>query len=116
MELTRRQLSVLNHILVDGQSWADNAKEEAHVIAKVARWESAYDEAVAKGDYKTRQQRDDAEAQVEIDREASLPYNLKRQRAYPAMGDQLDALWKGGDAADAMKIIVDKVKTDFPKP
>jgi len=31
------------------------------------------------------------------------------------MGDQLDALWKGGSDADAMKTKVDKVKTDIPK-
>ena len=34
----------------------------------------------------------------------------------PTIGDQLDALWKGGDDQAAMKIIVDKVKTDNPKP
>jgi len=43
-------------------------------------------------------------------------YVEKRVEAYPAIGDQLDALWKGGDAETAMKVIVDKVKTDFPKP
>ena len=36
--------------------------------------------------------------------------------AYPEIGDQLDALWKGGDAEAAMKVIVDKVKSDNPKP
>ena len=37
MILTQRQLDVLNHIVEDGQAWADNAKEEAHVLAKVAK-------------------------------------------------------------------------------
>ena len=37
-------------------------------------------------------------------------------KRYPEIGDQLDALWKGGDAQAAMKVIVDKVKSDNPKP
>ena len=43
----------------------------------------------------------------------SLAYS--RARIYPPIGDQLDALWKGGDDAAAMKVIVDKVKSDNPK-
>ena len=34
---------------------------------------------------------------------------------YPPIGDQLDALWKGGDDQAAMKVIIDKVKSDYPK-
>ena len=45
-----------------------------------------------------------------------LLYSRARAIAYPPIGDQLDALWKGGDDAAAMKVIVDKVKTDNPKP
>ena len=40
----------------------------------------------------------------------------KRQNLYPSIGDQLDALWKGGDEQAAMKVLVDKVKSDNPKP
>ena len=42
-------------------------------------------------------------------------YARKRQIEYPPIGDQLDALWKGGDEATAMKVIIDKVKSDNPK-
>jgi len=42
-------------------------------------------------------------------------YKEKRKVSYPPIGDQLDALWKGGEEADAMKAIVNKVKTDNPK-
>ena len=115
MKLTQRQLDILNYIVVDGQAWADNAKEEAHVLAKVAKYESAYDEAVAKGNYKNRKQRDDAEAKEKQDEYDNASYSVKRRRSYPPIGDQLDALWKGGDDADEMKIIVNKVKTDNPK-
>ena len=43
-------------------------------------------------------------------------YKEDRRIAYPDIGDQLDALWKGGDAEAAMKVIVNKVKSDNPKP
>jgi hypothetical protein len=67
MLLTQRQLDILNYVVVDGQAWADNAIKEIHVIAKVARWEADYDEAVAKGNYKNRTTRDEEE------RVANLP-------------------------------------------
>ena len=47
---------------------------------------------------------------------AATEYQRVRQPLYPPIGDQLDALWKGGDAQAAMKVIVDKVKSDNPKP
>ena len=39
MELTQRQLDVLNHVVTDGQEWADNAKKEEYKIAKVSKYE-----------------------------------------------------------------------------
>ena len=47
---------------------------------------------------------------------AAVAYKDVRRAAYPDIGDQLDALWKGGDAQAAMKVLVDKVKSDNPKP
>jgi len=50
---------------------------------------------------------------------SSLEYQrLARLRAseYPPIGDQLDALWKGGDAAAEMLARVQAVKTKYPKP
>ena len=44
-----------------------------------------------------------------------LPYEERRRKSYPPIGDQLDALWKGGSHADEMKSKVNKVKTDIPK-
>ena len=43
-------------------------------------------------------------------------YIAKRQAEYPFIGDQLDALWKGGDAAAEMLAKVQAVKTKYPKP
>jgi hypothetical protein len=42
-------------------------------------------------------------------------YKTKRQAEYPSIGDQLDALWKGGDAAAEMLAKVQAVKTKYPK-
>jgi hypothetical protein len=97
MELTQRQLAILNHVVVDGQAWADNAKEEEHVLAKIVRHEPAYDEAVAKGNYQTRKQRDEAEEQTEQERYDNVGYDVKRRREYPKMGEQLDMLWHAID-------------------
>jgi hypothetical protein len=48
--------------------------------------------------------------------EAKLAYRELRRVAYPPIGDQLDALWKGGREQSAMKAAIDKVKADYPKP
>jgi hypothetical protein len=47
---------------------------------------------------------------------AAVAYKAVRRAAYPDVRDQLDALWKGGDVEAQMKVIVDKVKSDNPKP
>lgn len=45
----------------------------------------------------------------------SQAYARLRQPEYPPIGDQLDALWKGGDAQAAMLTLVNAVKTKYPK-
>jgi hypothetical protein len=42
-------------------------------------------------------------------------YVAKRQLEYPTIGDQLDALWKGGDAQTEMLAKVMAVKAKYPK-
>lgn len=42
-------------------------------------------------------------------------YKYKRAAEYPPIGDQLDALWKGGAEAEAMLAKVQAVKQKFPK-
>jgi len=107
MKLTERQLAVLNHVVVNGQEWADNAKKEEHVLAKVAKHESAYDEAVAKGNYLNRKQRDDAEAKAEKDVYDNAPWNIKRQREYPSISECVHAILDGKlDALQAKRKIV----------
>ena len=43
-------------------------------------------------------------------------YKDLRVKEYPPIGDQLDALWKGGDAAAEMLAKVQAVKAKYPKP
>ncbi len=42
--------------------------------------------------------------------------DLQRAKAYPAIGDQLDAMWKGGEESAAMFDAIMAIKTQFPKP
>jgi hypothetical protein len=42
-------------------------------------------------------------------------YKNKRLSEYPPIGDQLDALWKGGDAAAEMLLTIQAIKTKYPK-
>jgi hypothetical protein len=42
-------------------------------------------------------------------------YKMYRMNEYPPIGDQLDALWKGGDAATEMLAKVQAVKQKYPK-
>jgi hypothetical protein len=50
---------------------------------------------------------------------ADLPpaptYQELRAAAYPPIGDQLDAMWKGGELEAAMKQIILDVKSQYPK-
>jgi hypothetical protein len=55
---------------------------------------------------------DEAVVQAYIDANA---YIAKRVAEYPPIGDQLDALWKGGDAAAEMLAKVQAVKAKYPK-
>lgn len=43
-------------------------------------------------------------------------YAEKRRAEYPPITDQLDALFKGGQAAADMKAAIESVKAKYPKP
>ncbi len=115
MKLTQRQLDVLNHVVEDGQVWADKTSEK-NMFAKVARHESAYDEAVAKGNYLNRKQRDEADAVVAQERYDNVGYDIKRSREYPPATDYLDGIVKG-DQTQIDKYISDclAIKEKYPK-
>lgn len=43
-------------------------------------------------------------------------YNEARAAEYPALRDQLDAIWKGGEAYEEMKAKIFEIKNKYPKP
>jgi hypothetical protein len=45
----------------------------------------------------------------------NLSYAQKRLTEYPSIGDQMDALWKGGDVAAEMLAQIKAVKAKYPK-
>ena len=56
-----------------------------------------------------------AEEIVAIPQPRPITYQELRAYAYPPIGDQLDAIWKGGDAqADMLKQVM-AVKNKYPK-
>jgi len=57
----------------------------------------------------------DEEAEALRPKPPELTYAQKRAAEYPPIGDQLDALWKGGDAAAEMLVKVQAVKSKYPK-
>tara|TARA_R110000744_G_scaffold74043_1_gene148104 strand:+ start:1045 stop:1281 length:237 start_codon:yes stop_codon:yes gene_type:complete len=67
-ELTANERAVLAHIVVDPDEWWTNANSvvkidhEAALGAKVGRYQSDYDDAAALDGYKTRAERDAADA------------------------------------------------------
>jgi hypothetical protein len=62
----------------------------------------------------TAEQRDIVE--TENGKFEASDYARLRRPEYPPIGDQLDALWKGGDAAAEMLARVQAVKAKYPKP
>ena len=63
----------------------------------------------------TQQEAEQIRRQKEQERQNALTYAEKRRQEYPPIGDQLDALWKGGAEAEAMKAKVQAVKNKYPK-
>jgi len=122
MILTEEQLNVLNHVVVDGQAWADQAektfgedKAKEAMLAKVARHKPSYDEVVKNDGYQTRKQRDDAEAKAEQDAYDNAPYSVKRKREYSKL-NQYEMMFD--DKRDGTTIWVDKIneiKAKYPK-
>lgn len=87
---------------------------KADIDAKEAAWAAAP---------KTRQVTDSATGETfavdinksEVVRPSIPDYYALRRAEYPTLGEQLDALWKGGDAAAAMAAKILEIKTKHPK-
>jgi len=114
MKLTEKQLNILNHVVPDAQAWANHGemrfgkeKFTPMLLEKIAKYESAYDEAVAKDNYLNRKQRDEVEAKAEQDAYDNVGYDVKRRREYAPIPDQLDYIYHHG---------IDKWKADMVLP
>lgn len=91
------------------------ATVKAEIDAKEAAWAAL--------DPKTREIEDPMTGETttvdipkdEIVRPEIPDYYAKRRREYPPIGDQLDALWKGGEEAEEMLDKIQAVKDKYPK-
>ena len=121
MILTEEQLNILNHVVPDGQVWADHVektfdaeKAKQAMLAKVARHKSSYDEEVAKGNYKNRKQRDEEITRLEQEKYDNASWDVKRQREYPRISELVVALYDEDDKAEIIKRRAE-VKAKYPK-
>lgn len=53
---------------------------------------------------------------IETSLSPEVEYYGKRKIEYPPIEEQLDAIWKGGDDYDDMKLKIISVKDKYPKP
>ena len=121
MILTEEQLNILNHVVVDGQVWADHAekkfnaeKAKAAMLAKVAKYKPAYEKELAKGNYLNRKQREDELVRLEQEKYDNAPWNIKREREYPRISELVVALYDEDDKAEIIKRRAE-VKAKYPK-
>lgn len=85
-----------------------NPNVEASLVMSNVEWKSNNITPPSKEEYDQEYQR------LKDLLDASL-YQEKRRLEYPSIGDQLDALWKGGAAAEEMMARVQAVKNKYPK-
>ena len=103
---------------VDLATFIENSEAtvKAQIDAKEAEWEAL--------DPRTREIEDPLTGEtttVDIEKseivKPDIPdYYAKRRAEYPPLGDQLDALWKGGEAEVEMFAKIQAVKDKYPKP
>jgi PDZ domain-containing secreted protein len=113
MTLTDDQLNILNHVVEDGQAWANHAGKK-NMLAKVEKYKQSYLDAQGDG-YQTRKQREDASVIAEQERYDNVTYDVKRRREYPTIAELVVALYDTDDKADIDKRRAE-VKAKYPKP
>ena len=116
-------------VALTGLGGGGPGEDRAVASLQVEHNEQTYDWAIyiptnLETDLGTYIQSIEADIYAEIDRklEASQPvvpdmpdYYAKRRAEYPPLAEQLDALWKGGDAASEMANKIQAVKAKYPK-
>jgi len=53
---------------------------------------------------------------IDLSNRLVIECQIARSNAYPAIAEQLDAFWKGGEDAEAMRLQIVAVKNQYPKP
>jgi hypothetical protein len=110
------QMFIPANTALDAYIAASSSRIGAEIDKKEAEWAAL--------DPKTREIEDPITGEVtivpieksEIVRPDVPDYYAKRRAEYPTLGDQLDALWKGGEAMANMMDRINEVKNRYPKP
>ena len=92
---------------------ASEARIKAEIDAKEALWAASPKMREVDGINGTETVAID---KSEIVRADNPDYYASRRAEYPALADQLDAMWKGADAMTAMAAKIAAVKAKYPKP
>lgn len=103
----------LNQFLQDS-----SASIQAQIDAKEAVWQALEPKTKTVLDPLTGEPTLVAIPKEEVVRADVPDYFAQRRDAYPSIGDQLDAFWKGPNSADYTQMVskIQAVKTQFPKP
>ena len=100
--------------LQDFEVWVES-RVRTEIAAKEAEWAALTPKTREITDPLTNEVTTIPIDKSEIVRPEIPDYAAKRRVEYPSIGDQLDALWKGADAAAAMAQIIQAVKAKYPK-
>ena len=88
----------------------------ADIDAKESQWEALTPKTREIVDPFTGETQTSDIDKSEIVRPNFPDYYAKRRTEYPPLSDQLDAMWKGGDALSNMLQKINAVKSKYPKP
>ena len=88
---------------------------KAQIDAKEAAWAALTPKTREVTDSITGETKTVPIEKSEIVRPDIPDYYAKRRAEYPSIGDQLDAMWKGGEAQAAMFDVITAVKAKYPK-
>ena len=95
---------------------ASTARIGAEIDAKEAEWAALDPKTREVEDPETGETISVAIDKSEIVRPDIPDYYAKRRAEYPSLGDQMDAFWKGGAAAEQMVAKIQAIKQKYPKP
>lgn len=95
---------------------ASEASIKADIDAKEAAWAALTPKTREIDDPVTGEKITVDIQKSEIVRPDIPDYYAKRRAEYPALGEQLDAMWKGGNAAASMAAKIQAIKNKYPKP